>query len=149
MTLPTTSQIGRPASADQATVAGKGEAPLLDLVLAAARGAAAKSLEETVVLEVGELLGITDYFVVTAGRNDRQVRAIVEEIATEVRAAGGTSTRRVEGLAEAEWVLVDYGSFVVHVFGVEARERFGLERLWSDAPRVALDEHLVVGGVPS
>lgn len=88
------------------------------------------------MLDVGDLLGITDYFVVSAGRNDRQVRAIVDEVARQVASAGGTSTRRVEGLAAAEWVLVDYGSFVVHVFDVETRERFGLERLWSDAAAV-------------
>ncbi len=88
------------------------------------------------MLDVGDLLGITDYFVVSAGRNDRQVRAIVDEVARQLASAGGTSTRRVEGLAAAEWVLVDYGSFVVHVFDVETRERFGLERLWSDAAAV-------------
>jgi len=88
------------------------------------------------VLDVGGLLGITDYFVVSAGRNDRQVRAIVDEVARQVKSAGGTSTRRVEGLSAAEWVLVDYGSFVVHVFDVETRERYGLERLWADAGNV-------------
>ena len=88
------------------------------------------------MLDVGELLGITDYFVLSAGRNDRQVRAVVDEVARQVRAAGGASTKRVEGLAGAEWVLVDYGGVVVHVFDVAARERYGLERLWADAPRV-------------
>jgi len=123
-------------------------AAVLDLVLAAADGAAAKTLEATTILDVGELLGITDYFLVTAGRNDRQVRAIVDEVARRVRDAGGTETRRVEGLAGAEWVLVDYGSFVVHVFGLEARERFGLERLWSDAPSVAWEPVLAGDRAP-
>jgi len=98
---------------------------------------------------VGDLLGITDYFVVTAGRNDRQVRSIVDEVSAQVKAAGGTATRRVEGLAEAQWVLVDFGSFVVHVFDVEARQRFGLERLWSDAPTVDLGEPVAVGAAIS
>lgn len=120
----------------------------LGLAIAAARGAAEKTLEETLLLDVGPLLGITDYFVVTGGRNDRQVRAIVDEVARAVRDVGGTSIRRVEGLAEAQWVLVDYGSFVVHVFGIEARERFALERLWADAPRVAWDLALTGGSSP-
>lgn len=117
-------------------LAAAAEVPVLHLAIVAARGAAEKTDEETRLLDVGDLLGITDYFVVSAGRNDRQVRAIVDEVARQVKLAGGTSTRRVEGLSAAEWVLVDYGSFVVHVFDVETRERYGLERLWSDAPTV-------------
>lgn len=123
-------------------------AEVLALAVAAARGASAKTLEETILLDVGDLLGITDYFVVTGGRNDRQVRAIVDEIGRTVRDAGGTTVRRVEGLTEAQWVLVDYGSFVVHVFDIEARERFGLERLWADAPRVGWEPVLTQGAAP-
>ncbi|HUY30437.1 MAG TPA: ribosome silencing factor [Acidimicrobiales bacterium] len=135
-------QLTVPVEPAVAAFAPGGAGGALDLALVAARAAATKTLEETSVLDVGDLLGITDYFVVTAGRNDRQVRAIVDEVARGVREAGGTQTRRVEGLAGAEWVLVDYGSFVVHVFGLEARARFGLERLWSDAPSVAWDSAL-------
>jgi ribosome-associated protein len=120
----------------------------LDLAVLAARAASAKTLEETVLLDVGDLLGITDYFVLSAGRNDRQVRSIVDEVGRAVRDAGGTSVRRVEGLSEAQWVLVDYGSFVVHVFDIEARERFGLERLWADAPRVEWEPALAGGVAP-
>jgi ribosome-associated protein len=107
-------------------------------VLAAARAAAAKSHDETVILDVGPLIGITDYFVVASGRNDRQVRAIVDEVSRRVRQAGGAE-RRTEGLREARWVLLDYGDFVVHVFDRHEREYYGLERLWSDARRVPFD----------
>lgn len=148
MTPRTTSPSAAPATRDGSVGPPARDRSLLDLVLVAARGAAAKTLEETVVLDVGDLLGITDYFVVSAGRNDRQVRAVVDEVARQVREAGGTSMRRVEGLAEAQWVLVDYGPFVVHVFDVEARERFGLERLWSDAPRLEWEAQLVAEVVP-
>ena len=99
-------------------------------------------MEETVVLEVGPLIGITDFFVITAGRNDRQVRAIVDEITHRVREAGGGSVRRIEGLQAAVWVLLDFGDFVVHVFDAEARGYYGLERLWGDAPRVEWDQQL-------
>ena len=106
-------------------------------------------MEETVVLEVGPLIGITDYFVITAGRNDRQVRAIVDEITSRVRAAGGGWVRRVEGLQAAAWVLLDFGDFVVHVFDAEARTYYGLERLWGDAPRLEWAGQLSAEGAPT
>jgi ribosome-associated protein len=111
----------------------------LELALAAARAASAKTLERTVVLDVGDHLAITDYFVVTSGRNERQVRGIVDEVARQVRAAGG-GRPRLEGLEAGQWVLLDFGSFVVHVFGAEAREFYSLERLWSDARPVPFGE---------
>ncbi len=89
------------------------------------------------VVEVGDLLAITDYFVITSGTNDRQVRAIAEEIERRVKTAGdGLSPRAIEGLDDARWVLMDYGEFVVHVFVEEARRFYDLERLWADAPRL-------------
>jgi ribosome-associated protein len=114
----------------------------LNLHLIAAEAAASKTMEPTVVIEVGPLMGITDFFVVTGGRNDRQVRSIVDEVTSRIRAAGGGSVRRVEGLQAATWVLLDYGDFVVHVFDAEAREYFALERLWADAPRVEWESQL-------
>jgi len=117
-------------------VTGRGDASALELAVLAARAASSKTLEETIVLDVGDLLGITDFFVMSAGRNDRQVRSIVDVVGRAIKDAGGTSVRRVEGLSEAQWVLVDYGSFVLHVFDIEARDRFALERLWADANRV-------------
>ncbi len=113
----------------------------LDLALAAARAATAKTLEETVVLDVGPLIAITDYFVVTGGRNDRQVRAVVDEVQHAMRRAGGRLLRR-EGHDDARWVLLDYGDVVVHVLHAEARAYYGLERLWADAGRVAFDHDL-------
>ena len=88
------------------------------------------------VLDVGDLLGITDHFVITSGSNVRQVRTIAEEIELRVKEQGGGSPRYIEGLDDARWVLLDYGQFVVHVFLAEARRYYDLERLWADAPRV-------------
>ncbi len=105
-------------------------------MLVAAGAASSKTDDPTVVLEVGELLGITDHFVITSGSNLRQVRTIAEEIEMRVKAHGGGSPRYVEGLGDARWVLLDYGDFIVHVFLDEARHFYNLERLWSDAPRV-------------
>jgi ribosome-associated protein len=105
-------------------------------VRAAARAAATKTDDDTVVLDVGEVLGLTSWFVITSGRNPRQVKAIVEEVEQQVVDAGGPKPLRVEGLDAREWVLMDYGDFVVHVFLDESRRFYDLERLWSDVPRL-------------
>ena len=104
--------------------------------ITAARAADDKKATDTVILEVGEILAITDAFVITSGANPRQVRTIVEEVELQVDVAGGPKPRRVEGLDDARWVLMDYGDFVVHVFLDETRRYYDLERLWSDAERV-------------
>jgi len=110
-----------------------------DECLVAARAADAKSAEDTVVLAMGELLGLTDAFVITSGRNRRQVKTIVDEVERRVRESGARSPARVEGLDDASWVLLDYGDFLVHVFLDESRRFYDLEHLWSGAPRVAWD----------
>lgn len=86
---------------------------------------------------MGEVLAITDWFVVTAGGNPRQVRAIVEEVEEQLTKAGGPKPVRIEGKDTLNWVLMDFGGFVVHVFSEDAREYYDLERLWSDVPRLS------------
>ena len=103
----------------------------------AASAASAKGGEATVILEVGDVLAITDAFVITSGRNTRQVKTIAEEVEERLKVDGGISPLRVEGLGDTQWVLLDYGDLVVHVFLDETREFYDLERLWSDAPRLA------------
>lgn len=105
-------------------------------VRTAARAAAAKTEEPTVVLDVGEVLAITGWFVVTGGRNTRQVRSIAEEIEECITTEGGPKPLRIEGLDAAQWVLLDYGDFIVHVFLDETRAFYDLERLWRDVPTV-------------
>ncbi|HEX7277495.1 MAG TPA: ribosome silencing factor [Acidimicrobiales bacterium] len=111
-----------------------------DWARVAARAASSKGGEDTTVLEVGRVLAITDAFVITSGRNHRQVASIVEEVEAQVRAATGISPLRIEGLEQAEWVLLDYGDFVVHAFLEETRRYYDLERLWSDAPRIEWED---------
>jgi ribosome-associated protein len=109
----------------------------------AARAAASKTDASTVVLDVGEVLSITSWFVVTSGNNPRQVRTIAEEVERVVAEEGGPKPRRIEGLDSLQWVLMDYGDFVVHVFHADARKFYDLERLWGDVPRLdwqAVDE---------
>jgi ribosome-associated protein len=109
-------------------------------VTTAARAAAAKKATDTVVLDVGDVLSITDAFVITSGRNRRQVLTIAEEVEAQVKAVDGPAPLRIEGQADAQWVLLDYGDFVVHVFLDEVRRYYDLERLWADAPVVEWDE---------
>jgi ribosome-associated protein len=104
--------------------------------LVAARAAEAKSGERTAILAMGELLGITDAFVITSGRNTRQVKTIVDEVERQVKASGDRGPTRVEGLDDSRWVLMDYGDFLVHVFLDEARDFYDLEHLWLEAPRL-------------
>ena len=86
------------------------------------------------MLFVGDVLAITDAFVITSAPNTRQVRTIAEAVEEQVALAGGPKPNRIEGLDDLRWVLLDYGSFVVHVFLQEARDYYELERLWSDVP---------------
>lgn len=103
----------------------------------AARAAADKKGEDVLALEVGDIIAITDVFVITSGSNPRQVRTICDEVEAALKREAGISPRSVEGLDDASWVLLDYGDLVVHVFLRETREYYALERLWSDAPRIA------------
>jgi ribosome-associated protein len=104
--------------------------------LEAARAADEKLGEQTVVLAMGDLLGVTDAFVITQGRNGRQVRTLVDEIERRVKETSGRSPRAVEGLHDLQWVLMDYGDFLVHIFDEQTRPYYDLEHLWGDAPRV-------------
>jgi ribosome-associated protein len=108
--------------------------------IAAARAAFDKGGTDVLVLQVGDVLAITDYFVICSASNPRLVRTIVQESEDKVAEAGGPRPLRVEGLNEAEWVLADYGTFVVHVFHEDARQYYELERLWSDVPKVAWED---------
>ncbi len=102
----------------------------------AALAADDKLATDTIIIDVGEVFAVSDHFVVTSGSNPRQVRAIVDEIEQRIRAAGGPSPVRVEGAENREWVLMDYGPFVVHVFLQAQRDFYRLEQLWGDRPRV-------------
>ena len=92
------------------------------------------------IIEVGLVLAITDAFVITSGRNSRQVKTIAEEVEARLKLEGDIKPLRVEGLSDSHWILLYYGDLVVHVFLDETREFYDLERLWSDAPRVAWED---------
>jgi ribosome-associated protein len=138
--------VSEPAGLIRADREGGGESPastgdpalgIPDEVLSAALGAEEKLGTNTVVLAMGELLGVVDAFVITSGRNARQVRTLVDEIERRVKMDSGRSPRSVEGLRDGTWVLMDYGDFIVHVFLEETRSYYDLEHLWAGAPRLA------------
>lgn len=111
--------------------------PDLDRVaIAAACAADAKGGTRPVVLRVGDVLNITELFVIISASNPRLVRAIVDDVEATVSREGGARPNCVEGLDDLRWVLMDYGAWVVHVFLDEARVFYDLERLWADVPRV-------------
>ncbi len=89
---------------------------------------------DTVALDVRELIDAFDALVVTSGRNDRQVRALAEEIERLVELALDVKPIRVEGFSVGEWVALDYGDVIVHVFEEATRDYYDLEHLWSAAP---------------
>jgi ribosome-associated protein len=101
----------------------------------AARAASAKRARDVVVLDVRDLIVITDFFVICSGSSDRQVKTIAEEIERSAREGGVKPVRR-EGERDGRWVLLDFVDLVAHVFHQDEREYYGLERLWSDAPSV-------------
>jgi ribosome-associated protein len=112
-----------------------------NLVRIGAEAAAEKKAMDVVALRVGELLVVTDYFLIATGATDRQVHAIADEIEDRIRDAGAKPIGR-EGERELTWVLLDYGDFVVHVFQPEERGFYRLEKLWSDAPRLTLSAEI-------
>ena len=106
----------------------------------AADAALAKKGFDVAILDVGEILGIIELFVLASASNVRQARTIVEEVERAVGEHDGGKPRSVEGLADASWVLMDYGDIVVHVFLDETRAFYDLDRLWADVPRTAVEE---------
>jgi len=116
-------------------------AQLDERMLTALEAAAEKKAINSVVLDLREIASFTDYFVITSGTNERQVQAISDEIVETLKKAGSPAAR-VEGYKTAEWILLDYGDFVVHVFDEKARSFYDLERLWRESRRVALPPEL-------
>jgi len=125
------------------TMAGQGSDVLpasRDVAIAAARASSDKQADSIVILDVHELIVITDYFVICSAGTQRQVKTVMESIEDQVRDRLGVHPVRREGEAGAGWWLLDYVDVVVHVFGTEERSYYDLERLWRDAPRLGWED---------
>ncbi|MGH9949374.1 MAG: ribosome silencing factor [Pyrinomonadaceae bacterium] len=94
------------------------------------------------VLDLRPIASFTEFFVIADGANQRQVQAIADEISEQLKKQMKRRAVRIEGYNAAEWVLLDYGDFVVHLFNKEARDFYDLERLWRDAGKVELPDEM-------
>ena len=110
------------------------------LAITIAAHAADRKAIDIVALDLREVAGYTDFFVICSGNTDRQTKAIHDRIHQGLKKEHGLLPRRVEGLGEARWILLDYLDVVVHVFTPEARDFYRLEQLWGEAPRRAAAE---------
>jgi ribosome-associated protein len=107
--------------------------------LAIASASFEKKATDVQILHVAKLTSVTDYLVLCSGESERQVRAIADHIDVTLTGLGAVSPR-VEGATASQWILLDFGDVVVHVFRTDIRDLYGLERLWSDAARVPLPD---------
>ena len=137
------------------TEEGRGDAPeastpspaeLDERVRLALHAAGEKKAHDLVVLDLREVASFTDYFVIASGTNVRQVQAVADEVQEQLRRRLRVKPARVEGYNSAEWVLLDYGDFIFHVFEEKSRRFYDLERLWRDAARVPLPPDVTDGG---
>jgi ribosome-associated protein len=125
----------------QATPPLKEADKLDERVELALHAASEKKAIDPVVLDLRDIASFTDYFVIFGGANERQVQAISDGVYEQLKKAGSPAAR-VEGYNTAEWILLDYGDFVVHVFEQKARKFYDLERLWRESKRVTLPAEL-------
>lgn len=112
--------------------------PAREVARVAAAAADDKSADDICVIDLTELSDVCDYFVIATGSNTRLVDAVIDEVEEKVAAACGEHPFSIEGREQRDWILMDYGSVVVHVFTPEAREYYRLEKLWGDAPQLDL-----------
>jgi ribosome-associated protein len=111
----------------------------LETALVTAEAADAKKAFDILILDLRGLTYITDYFVICSGGSTTQAGAVSDSIG-QALAKAGVHPDHIEGQAEASWVLMDYGDVVVHIFEVQTRAYYALEKIWGDAPRVTVSE---------
>ena len=110
-----------------------------EMLLAIAEHASNRKAVDIVQLDLRGIISYTDYFLICTGRSDRQTRAIHDAIHLGMKDEHGLLPDRAEGVAQANWILMDYGDVVVHIFTPETREYYRLEQLWGEAPARSLD----------
>ncbi|HEV2861634.1 MAG TPA: ribosome silencing factor [Pyrinomonadaceae bacterium] len=141
----------QPAAVEAAEAAPAEPAPEPpdERVWAALHAAGEKKALDLVVLDLRAVAQFTDFFLIASGTNVRQVQAIADAVVEDLRKKHRARPARVEGYNAAEWVLLDYGDFIFHVFEEKARRFYDLERLWRDAARVPVPPDAAGGGAGS
>ena len=104
--------------------------------------ASEKKAFDLAALDLREIASFAEFFVICSGANQRQVQAIADEIVEQLKKQLKARPVRIEGYRTADWVLLDYGDFIVHIFEQKSREFYDLERLWRDAKKVQLPEEI-------
>ena len=135
---------GAQAAQGDAAEAPAAAAPeeLDERVRLALHAAGEKKAQDLILLDLREVASFTDFFAIASGTNVRQVQAVADAVQEQLRGKLGVKPARVEGYNSAEWVLLDYGDFIFHVFEEKSRRFYDLERLWRDAARVPLPREL-------
>ena len=121
------------------------QTPFADLdeeVKLAIQSASDKKASNLVALDLREVTSFAEFFVIASGTNQRQVQAISDEINEKLKEKLKRRPLRIEGYASGEWILLDYGDFIIHIFEQKAREFYDLERLWRDAKKVEIPEEI-------
>ena len=113
-----------------------------ELALLAARALADKKAKEIQALEITDLTTLADYFVIATGSSNTQINALVDNVEKVLSEEAGEQPLHREGYRGGTWVLLDYGCIAIHVFYAEAREFYGLERLWRDGKPLDISEVL-------
>ena len=113
-----------------------------ELALLAARALADKKAKEIQALEIGDLTTLAEYFVIATGSSNTQINALVDNVEKVLHEEAGEEALHREGSRGGTWVLLDYGCIAIHVFSSEAREFYGLERLWRDGKPLDISEIL-------
>ncbi len=119
--------------------------PFADLdpeVKLAIQCASEKKAFDLVALDLRDIASFTEFFIIASGANQRQVQAIADEINEQLKKQLGSKAVRIEGYTSGEWVLLDYGDFIVHIFDKDAREFYDLTRLWHDAKKVTIPANI-------
>ena len=106
---------------------------------AAAQAAVGKKADDVIILNIGEVSTLTGHFVLATGSNNRQTQAIADAVRNDLRDLG-IRPLGVEGMQQGHWILMDYGSFLVHIFSKDKRDFYDLDRLWNNAPRTLVSE---------
>ncbi len=131
------------AAAKKTTASKKAAAPKFDpeetLARLCAEGALDKKAEDVVILDMREISSFTDFFVIASGSSEPQLKAIAGSIREKVREATGQRPAAEDGFPVSQWVVIDYGSVIVHIFHTEKRDLYGLEDLWNDARRIEVE----------
>ncbi|HOO89558.1 MAG TPA: ribosome silencing factor [Syntrophales bacterium] len=113
-----------------------------ELVLQCVNAALERKAEDLVILKVKDLSSFTDYFVICSGTSDRQIKGLSDHIAQKMK-QGGILPLGIEGENSGNWTLMDYGDVIIHIFSKPVREFYDIEGLWSDAPRMDIEESVL------